>query len=522
MASMNLDVAVKRDWLPANPWLWLGTGVSLCIWSWAWTAVFRAIASDNRLFVLVLGLLATSVGVWLRYRDRDPVYVRAWMPPLALLLRVIVGGLFALLALGLTGVFLGTFWYSDKIGLNPGATGLIWLSVAPLSAGAALRCVKRKDHQDILEPDEEVGVAFCILAACCGLGVLTLRNPDHPTNWDSLQLLLRVCAGLSLVAGALVLVSTRLRRLTLSLLFTLHFTGICSAALSAPPAPWVVQQLWTRIFRPYLEFMYLNNAYHFYAPDPSASSYLWFRVIFTAPDGSEHGLWYKVPQLDEKGRIKHPVALEYQRYLSMTESVAQPQPLPSEMFLDEQTKQWLPRPMYMNRLNLVPIPNQPVVAVVGVAPSPHPRIPLHPDVMKTQQVHIPADMAQRLLDSYARHVAEKYATYEYQPDKNKPAVLLKFKSVKIYRVVHTIPPVGWFVQQLPPNDPTLYRPFYVGNYGADGKLIDDLDPYLYWMLPILRDGPHDDPDTKINDFCRKHAGDPNWRCSPRDWPKDED
>ena len=65
-----------------------------------------------------------------------------------------------------------------------------------------------------------------------------------------------------------------------------------------------MQQIWTRIFRPYLEFMYLNNAYHFYAPDPSTSSYLWFRVIFTDDaDGKEYGRWYKVPQLDEKGRI---------------------------------------------------------------------------------------------------------------------------------------------------------------------------------------------------------------------------
>ena len=151
---------------------------------------------------------------------------------------------------------------------------------------------------------------------------------------------------------------------------------------------------------------------------------------------------------------------------------------------------------------------------LGVLPSPHPRIPLHPDIARTQQVHIPSDMAQRLLESFARHVAERYANYE---DKDKPGVPLKFKSVKIYRVVHAIPPVGWFLQELPPNDPTLYRPYYVGNYRADGKQIDEQDPYLYWMLPILRDGPYDDSEAKINDFCRKHAGDANWHCSPRDW-----
>src|SRR5262249_51727018 len=30
------------------------------------------------------------------------------------------------------------------------------------------------------------------------------------------------------------------------------------------PSPWLSTQIWTRIYRPYLEFLYLNNAYHFY------------------------------------------------------------------------------------------------------------------------------------------------------------------------------------------------------------------------------------------------------------------
>src|SRR5271166_1876849 len=106
MASVDLGVAVKRDWLPANPWLWLGAGIALCVWSWVWTVSFGADASDNRLFVLMLGLCAASLGVWLRYRDRSSVYVRPWMPPAALLLRGLLGGIFAILALSVTGLFI--------------------------------------------------------------------------------------------------------------------------------------------------------------------------------------------------------------------------------------------------------------------------------------------------------------------------------------------------------------------------------------------------------------------------------
>ena len=62
---------------------------------------------------------------------------------------------------------------------------------------------------------------------------------------------------------------------------------------------------------------------------------------------------------------------------------------------------------------------------------------------------------------------------------------------------------------LPPTDPELYRPFYVGNHRPDGTLIDDRDPYLYWLLPILRTDANL-PFSEIKDYCRLHAGDSRW------------
>ncbi len=519
MASVNQNVMVKKDWLPphhtdwllANPWLWLGVGLALTIWSLLWTLALGDNASDNRVIVLAIGLLFGGGGLWLRWRDQSVVYLDAWQAPVALLL----GCVFALLFLGVTGLFLASFFVEDSLGLRSAPLFLVWLSVAPVSFYAARRCANRNPDESVAQAaEEEVGLAFVVAAAICVAGSFTLyADVQTPTDWDTLRLFLRVCSAVSLCAAALTLVSTALRRLVLSALFTLHFVGISSAALSAPPAPWIVQQAWMRLFRPYLEFAYLNNAYHFYAPEPGPSSYLWFRVIYT--DGSrDEGMWYKVPGLDEKGRIEreHPVSLDYQRFLSLTEAVAHPEMLPTEWFYNADKRLWEPNPFYSNRLSLVPNPNEPPMVQINrdVAKKPNFPIPVHPAMPYLQQVKIPNDTSRRLLGSYARFVAKKHADHA---DPN-----MQVKSVKIYQVVHWIPPVQWFLNHIPPTDPELYRAYYVGNYDPEGKLIDDKDPYRFWLLPTIREDQND-PDSQIRDYARLHAGDPHWirRGSDKQW-----
>jgi hypothetical protein len=306
----------------------------------------------------------------------------------------------------------------------------------------------------------------------------------------------------------------------LSVLITIHFLAISTAVLSAPPSPWIIQQTWMRVFRPYLEFVYLNNAYHFYAPEPGPASYLWFRIIYEAPNKREFGTWYKVPDLDDQGRIQHRVALEYQRLLSLTEAVSLADPLPSESYFDQKTQRFEQHPLYKDRLSLQPfVPSNAgeekakkeddkspfAEVVIGRAkPRADKLIPLDPDFPPMQQVNIPNHTARQLLESYARFVAEKFKVHV---DADKAD--WKLKSVKIYRVVHWIPPIQWFQNNIPPTDPSLYRPFYLGNYGADGKRMEDQDPYRFWLLPSLREFPSD-PDSKIWDFARLHAGDPHW------------
>ena len=134
----------------------------------------------------------------------------------------------------------------------------------------------------------------------------------------------------------------------------------------------------------------------------------------------------------------------------------------------------------------------------------HWRIPLHPLIPQMQQLQIPDKLSKRRISSYARFVARKF---EKNPD--DLMANMKVKSVKVYRVIHAIAPASILVNGIAPTDPELYRPYYVGHFDPDGKLIEDNDPYLYWLVPILRkDG--NDPMSDIEDYCRLHAGDSHW------------
>ncbi len=301
MATAHPGLAHKVDWPLANPWPWLAAGLALCIWAWLWALTFGEASSEIRIIVLSVGMFLLGAGVTLRYRYRDRAYLEAWLPALAVLGRLALGLVYAGVALGISGLLIMSFFIGDDIGWRIPPTLLIWLSAVPLAFYAAHRCLVRKGRHDALDVEEEVGLAFVVAAggAFAGSWVLYL-GPELVNDWDTIRLFMRVLTAAALYAGAFVLVTTRMRRLVFSFLIVLHFAGIATAALSAPPAPWLVQQVWVRVFRPYLEFMYLNNAYHFYAPEPGPAGYLWFRVIYTDENQREFGLWYKIPELDEK------------------------------------------------------------------------------------------------------------------------------------------------------------------------------------------------------------------------------
>lgn len=493
MATENLDLAARKDWILANPWPWLGVGFGFVAWSWLWTFVFGEIASDYRIIVLAVGLLLSGVAVWLRWNERQAVYLGAGAPEL---IRLGLGFLFGLIALGTAGIFIGS-WFGRGMGLHAGSAFLVFLTSGPLSFFASRGCMKAGPAVSSARAAvEETALAFVAVAGICLLGSFTLYlGPRLANDWDTMRLVLRVFTAVSLFAAALVLVATAVRRLVVSMLFVIHFMGIATACLSAHPAPWIATQAWTRLFRPYLEFMYLVNAYHFYAPEPGNYSYLWFRLIYTDPDDNdrEYGWWYKVPHVSGDGRVKHPVALEYQRFLALTESLAATAPTPAPYLPNGS-----PEPRFGRRLQLLPTN----VVNVRVEPGPWPRIPAHPKMSHVQQLSIPHFESQQLLKSYARFVARKYARH---PEERTWV----FKSVKVYRAIHQVPPMDVLLSGFPPDDPALYLPYYLGNFDSQGELIHDGDPYLYWLLPIRHKNGLD-PASEIEDYCRMHAGDPKW------------
>jgi hypothetical protein len=249
---------------------------------------------------------------------------------------------------------------------------------------------------------------------------------------------------MSRTAALLFLLPPTIRRAVVSLLIILHFGGILTAVMTVPPTPWLANVLWTRFYRPYLEFMYLNNAYHFYAPEPGPATLAWFYIKYE--DGSVR--WLETPRRDA-----HAFTLQYQRRLSLGESINQLLPPPS--VLDPEARH---RRLTAGRLD---------------------GIPLHPALPETFQYREPTPYSKRMLQTYARHVAR---TVLHPSDRSR-----RVTGVKIYRVVHRILNPLEVGRGADPAEDSLYLAYYQGEFDADGRLKDPSDPYLYWLIPILRD-----------------------------------
>jgi hypothetical protein len=132
-----------------------------------------------------------------------------------------------------------------------------------------------------------------------------------PAHWDSFRLLFGALTAVTVLWTACRLAPEKYRLPVVSVLMLFHFTGIFFATTTPPSgqylSPWVTEQAFVRIFNPYLQFVYLRNAYHFYSPEPGPASVLVFFLTTyeprekVGPDGQ--------PVLDDKGRrVKETLA----------------------------------------------------------------------------------------------------------------------------------------------------------------------------------------------------------------------
>jgi hypothetical protein len=386
-------------------------------------------------------------------------------------------------------------------GSAPQWTGprVVLIVASTLLALGAVGVRLRTAHEDAEDRFKSAG--FLALSAA----VPFLSGLSLDPEWDSAGLLLGVMTWISMVGAGLLLLPRLFRRLILTVLVLIHFGGILSAVCSpAPPngsASWLVNQLWTGVYRPYLHFMYLNNAYHFYSPDPGPPMLVWFRIEY---EGNK-SRWVEVPTLGE-ARSK----LAFQRRLALTESTNQLRNQPPVDFDKRMERR--------------------IDAGRDFRPTPIPLLN-DPTYGRNFEYREPVNYSKQLLKSYARYVL---SNYPYLDEQGVPQPDVKPLKVKIYRVIHAIPDMSHIANGFYPYDPTTYLPYYQGEFDTQGKLLDGAtikdgvivkpgDPFLYWLIPIRRElkkdyvqriGPDGKPvppdlfkDYDVVDYLKVHAGD---------------
>ena len=300
--------------------------------------------------------------------------------------------------------------------------------------------------------------------------LLVITN-SMDASWDSLILASSVFTGVCLFIGIFVLLPVLAKKTTAICFVLFHFASIVSAVTSIEPpnapASWLATNLWAYYFRHYLTFAYLNNAYHFYSPEPGPPVLLWSKIQYE--DGTFR--WFKIPN-----RTESPIQMHYQRMLSVTES--------TNVASSHSPDNWEEK---LQRRNLAGLANQPQIT------------PLNRSMSQSYMFKEPADYSKRMLLSYALYLTKKFAHPSDKPSIN-------IDNIKIYRVTHSIITPGDMSRGENALDPTLYYPYFMGSFDKNANLINPNDPFLYFLLPITRNSNPNEP-TVLNHSLDVHAGD---------------
>jgi hypothetical protein len=321
-------------------------------------------------------------------------------------------------------------------------------------------------------------VSLAGLGALFGYGFFLIND-----EWDSGILFGGGLFILTVVGSVLILLPSMFRRVAISLFLLFHFAGMAVAITSVDPPggtpPYLPKQLWMRVYRPYLSFIYMTNAYHFYSPDPGPPALLWFAVKYS--DGSY--TWVKLP-----ARENSPIQMHYQRMLAMPEHSFQPIPrlplsayelvvvrsqYPDVKFPERGSWEMIYARRQQGSTPLYRYPNPPPELK---DPAPGYPIPMIPDISvpTMAQYREPGDVHKKILAGISRRVLH------HAPE--VPGATAT--SVKLYRVVHQILSPRELADDVSPLDKTKFGPYFMGEFDRDGKLIDPKEPFLYWYLPI--------------------------------------
>jgi len=245
-------------------------------------------------------------------------------------------------------------------------------------------------------------------------------SPDAPRRWEAIPKWPR-------------------RAITCWLLF--HLIAVVSAPASVAPASDLSRSVWG-LCRPYLQALYLNHGYHFFAPDPGESTLLTFQV--ERADGSVVQDTIPRPEIWPR--------LMYHRHFMLTESLAfvasvseaaeqaaRPPAPPRDEAID-------PRP---------PEDNAPEVTIApdAVGGSPAGEAPPEPPPVR--------GLLRDWYHSYARCILDQYDG----------------ERVTLTRVVHYLPEIEWMQESIARGEPlTLseresFEEFPIGTFTLkDGPL----------------------------------------------------
>jgi hypothetical protein len=360
---------------------------------------------------------------------------------------------------------------------NPVVTPLaMLLMVAGLIVGGW--AVKRRLTSGDDEVDERVAKAglLGVYALYGVIGILGIALP-----WFSGRIFFGFFIFFTLIGALLVLLPRLWRRLVGTLLIVLHFGGIlvavnCIQATNGQ-IPWLPMMLNAHIYRPYLSGLYLSNAYHFYAPDPGASTLVWVRIEY-----ADHtARWIKLPS-----RPDTATPLNYQRQMGISEITTSS----SEPISWDELKAKYELRVRAGRNFPGGIPT-----LEGLAPQ--------------AQYSAPGELSQVIMSSIVRHVCR------YYPHPTDPAI--PPRTVKLYRLTYTIPAPQAVAggHDLMADD--LKLPYYMGEYDTEGRRLrydpvtlkpmppdqaeDGEDsPFLFWAIPM--------------NCLHRHAGDPEVESNP--------
>ncbi len=217
--------------------------------------------------------------------------------------------------------------------VSPEAGATLTSKASGLGAALGAACFRR---QAAAAMRPRLAQLWLLAAATCfaaGFG--------FPGSWDSLRFASFVFSGASVVGALLAWLPLEWRMGVASALAVFHFSGIFVAVTSPPPAPMLTNYLWTIVYRPYLEFAYLNNAYQFYSPDPGPASELWFCIYYEPKN--DDPVKMDVPCRTEQGEPERD-AYKQPVYRPMTNDKGEPAGEPikdaagNDFFKDEKDK----------------------------------------------------------------------------------------------------------------------------------------------------------------------------------------